>query len=172
MLRMLQGATLLLGTVTTGMMAGVFLLYAHTIMPGLGKTDDRTFISAFQAIDRAIINPLFLGTFFSGLLFSLLAALLQVRSDDRTVLLFAGAAFVLYAIAFVVTVRVHVPLNDAIKAAGDASGIQDLAGVRQRFDEGRWAQFNYVRAVTSLAACACLAWALVEFGRTGSAGAS
>jgi uncharacterized membrane protein len=41
-------------------MAGVFWLYDHTIMPGLGKTDDRTFVGAFQAFDRAIINPWFL----------------------------------------------------------------------------------------------------------------
>jgi hypothetical protein len=34
----------------------VFGLYARTIMPGLGKTDDRTFAGPFQAIDRAIIN--------------------------------------------------------------------------------------------------------------------
>jgi uncharacterized membrane protein len=43
-----------------GLMAGVFWLCAHTIMPGLGKTDDRTFVGAFQAFDRAIIDPWFL----------------------------------------------------------------------------------------------------------------
>ena len=65
-LKFAQAATLLAATVTTGLMAGVFGLYAHTIMRGLGTTDDRTFVGAFQAIDRAIINPLFMLTFFGA----------------------------------------------------------------------------------------------------------
>jgi hypothetical protein len=36
-----------------GLVAGVFGLCAHPIMPGLGKTDDRIFVGAFQAIDRS-----------------------------------------------------------------------------------------------------------------------
>jgi len=31
-----------------GIMTGVFHLYAYAIMPGLGRTDDRTFVGAFQ----------------------------------------------------------------------------------------------------------------------------
>jgi hypothetical protein len=51
-----------------GLVAGVYGLYAHTIMPGLGRTDDRTFVGAFQSIDRAIINPWFMdGGFFGAL---------------------------------------------------------------------------------------------------------
>ncbi|HEX2466909.1 MAG TPA: hypothetical protein VHJ54_01760 [Solirubrobacterales bacterium] len=55
-MEVLQGACLLAATISVGLMAGVFGLYAHTIMPGLGNTDDRTFVGAFHAIDRAIIN--------------------------------------------------------------------------------------------------------------------
>ena len=38
-----QVATLLPATITTGLVAGVFGDWAHTIMRGLGSTDDRTF---------------------------------------------------------------------------------------------------------------------------------
>ena len=63
----LSSIVLLLAAVTSGLDAGVFVLYAHTVMPGLARTDDRTFVAAFQAIDRAIINPWFmLGAFFGG----------------------------------------------------------------------------------------------------------
>ena len=56
-------------------MAGVFAIFAHTIMPGLRKTDDRTFVSAFQQLDRAIINPWFMITAFGGaLVLSVVAA--------------------------------------------------------------------------------------------------
>jgi uncharacterized membrane protein len=45
------------------------------------------------------------------------------------------AALALYVIAAVITIAVHVPLNDAIKAAGNPDRIHDLAGVRERFHE-------------------------------------
>jgi uncharacterized membrane protein len=51
-----------MAVMTVGMFAGVFGLYSNAIMPGLRRTDDRTFVGAFQAIDTAVINPLFLST--------------------------------------------------------------------------------------------------------------
>jgi uncharacterized membrane protein len=65
----------------------------------------------------------------------------------------------------VVTVAINVPLNDAIKAAGDPDRIHDLAAVRERFDESRWAAWNLVRVFTATGAFACLTWALVLYGR-------
>src|SRR6266508_2115124 len=91
-----RGAALVAATVTMGLMAGVFALYAHTIMPGLGRTDDRTFVGAFQSIDRAIINPLFLPAFLGALVLTGLAAVLHLGADGRSVLPWAVAAFVLY----------------------------------------------------------------------------
>ena len=72
-----------------------------------------------------------------------------------------AAPFALYLAAFVITIRVHVPLNDEIKAAGDPDRIADLATVRGRFDEARWARWNVVRAVASTVALGFLALALV-----------
>nr|RPH31680.1 MAG: DUF1772 domain-containing protein [Chloroflexota bacterium] len=147
-------------------MAGVFGLYAHTIMPGLGRTDDRTFVGAFQAIDRAIINPWFLaGGFVGALVFTALAAVLHVPADRRSVLPWIAVALILYLVVFVITIGVNVPLNDAIKAAGDPDRIADPAMVRERFDEARWVAWNNVRTLASTAAFGCLAWALVLFGR-------
>jgi uncharacterized membrane protein len=164
MLKILQGAALVAATMTTGLMAGVFGLYAHTIMPGLHRTDDRTFVGAFQALDRAIINPLFMLWFFGALAFSGAAAALL--GGERAVLPWIVVALVLYLAVCVITMAVHLPLNDAIKAAGDPERITDLAAVRERFDESRWVAWNVVRAVLSAAALGCLAWALVQYGRT------
>ena len=60
---------------------------------------------------------------------------------------------------------VTVPLNDAIKAAGDPDHIDDLAAVRARFQEAKWIRWNLVRAVASTAGFACSLWALVEHGQ-------
>jgi uncharacterized membrane protein len=160
----LRATSLVGATITMGLVAGVFALYAHTIMPGLRNTDDHTFVAAFQSMDRAIINPWFMATAFLGaLVFSIAALLLNL---GHSALPWIAVACALYLAAFVVTIAVNVPLNDALKAAGDPDHIGDLAGVRERFDEARWAAWNLVRVVTSTAAFGLLCWALVVHGRT------
>jgi uncharacterized membrane protein len=163
----LRAVALVASTLTMGLMAGVFGVFAHAIMPGLRDTDDRTFVAAFQSIDRAIINPWFMPTFLGALLVTGAAAALHLGEDQRSVLPWVAAALVLYLAVFVITLAVNVPLNDAIKAAGDPDHI-DVAAVRDRFDEARWAAWNIVRAVATTAAFGCLVWALVEYGRATS----
>jgi uncharacterized membrane protein len=156
---------LLLGaTITVGLMAGVFALFAHTIMPGLKNTGDHTFVAAFQSIDRAIINPWFMaGGFVGAALFTIAAAATNI---GRTALPWILAALGLYVISVVITFTVNVPLNDTMKAAGNPDHIRDLAGVRERFHETRWAAWNLVRVATTTSAFGCLAWALVLYGRS------
>src|SRR6266702_975108 len=115
---LLRGAALVAATMTTGLVAGVFGLYAHTIMPGLRRTDDRTFVAAFQSIDTVIINPGFPASFIGALLLTGLAAALHLGADNRSVLPWIASAFVLYPPADVITLAVNAPRNDAIKAAG------------------------------------------------------
>ena len=164
-MEIIQAAALVIATLTVGLMAGVFAIYANAIMPGLGRTDDRTFVGAFQSIDTAIINPLFLMTFLGALLSTGVATALQLGEDDRSVLLWILVALVLYLAVFVMTLRVNVPLNDGIKAAGAPDRIADLAQVREQFNEAKWVRWNLIRAVATTAAFGCLALALVLLGR-------
>jgi uncharacterized membrane protein len=161
----LRVAVLIAATATMGVMAGVFQLYSYTIMPGLARTDDRTFVGAFQAMDRAIINPLFMANFLGALLLTALSAVLHATEDERPVLPWIAAAFVAYLVVFFVTIGKNVPYNNALKAAGDPDRIDDLAEVRRRFDEQRWVRWNHLRAVLTTGALLSLAWALVEHGR-------
>ena len=158
-------ATLIIATLSVGLMAGVMALYANTLMPGLGRTDDRTFVGAFQAIDTRIINPLFLLTFLGVLVFTGLAALLHLAEEFRSVLPWIVVATALYLATVVITLVVNVPLNDGIKAAGSPDLIADLAAVRSAFNETKWVRWNLVRVVITTAAFGCLAWALVLLGR-------
>ena len=157
----MSDVTLVAATITMGLMAGVFGLYAHTIMPGLGRTDDRTFVGAFQSIDRAIINVWFIPVFIGALVLTGVAGALHLGDDERAVVGWIVAAFVLYLVVVIITVAVNVPLNDGIKAAGEPDAISDLAGVRRRFDEARWVRWNLVRAVATTAAFVSLTVALV-----------
>ena len=162
---LLRSATLVVSTISTGLMAGIFSVYANAIMPGLHRTDDRTFVGAFQAIDTAIINPLFLATFLAPVVSTGAGALLHLGEDEGSVLPWCAAAFGLYSFVVVSTLAVNVPRNDAIKAAGDPDRIPDLVAVRRRFGERTWARWNVARAVASTAAFSCVVWALVEHGR-------
>ena len=159
---LLRTTTLICATLTMGLAAGAFAIYAHAIMPGLRKTGDRTFVAAFQQLDRAIINPWFMITAFGGaLIFTLVAG---IANRGTPALPPIAAAFGLYLVAVIITVGVNVPLNDAIKAAGDPARL-DVAQVRAQFNEARWAAWNLVRVAASVPAFGLLAWALVLCGR-------
>src|ERR671934_2432854 len=97
----IRAISLLAATITMGLVAGVFALYAHTIMPGLKKTDDRTFVAAFQSMDRAIVNPWFMLTAFLGALVCTIAAVVTNRGSSA--LPWIAVALGLYLVAFVVT---------------------------------------------------------------------
>jgi uncharacterized membrane protein len=157
---------LVAATMGVGLMAGVFWLYSHTIMPALGRTDDRTFVAAFQATDRAIVNPMFIATFVGALGLTGLATLMQLGADGRSGRPWTIGAFVLYLAVFIITIRVNVPLNNGIKAAGDPDEIPDLAAVRARFDERTWVRWNHVRTVATTVAFGLLVWSLVLYGRS------
>jgi uncharacterized membrane protein len=116
MSEVLREVVLIAATMTMGLMAGVFGIYGNAIMPGLRRTDDRTFVAAFQSIDRAIINPAFMATFFGALALTALAALLNLTGDGRLLLPWIAAALVLYLFVFVITIGVNVPRNNEIKA--------------------------------------------------------
>ena len=161
----LREVVLIAATLTTGLMAGVFGLYSNAIMPGLRRTDDRTFVAAFQSIDRAIINPVFMATFLGALVLTALTGLLHFTGEARSLLPWIVAALVLYLVVFVLTIRVNVPRNNEIKAAGDVDRMTDVHGVRERFNEARWVRWNHLRAFASILAFGLLSWALIQSGQ-------
>jgi uncharacterized membrane protein len=166
-MEIVRGVALVAATITMGLITGAFALYAHAIMPGLRSTDDRTFVGAFQAIDRSIINPWFMvGGFVGALVFTGVAGALHFGAEVRSVLPWVAVAFVLYLVVFVITIAINVPLNDGLKAAGHPDQIADLAAAREQFNEAKWVAWNLVRVVLSLVSFGCLTWALVIFGRT------
>jgi len=163
-----RSTILVLATMATGLTAGVFWIYGNALMPGLRATDDRTFVGAFQSIDRAIINPWFIGGgFFGALILTAVAAGLHLGADWRSTLPWIVAALVLHLVVVIITVSVNVPLNDAIKAAGDPATI-DVAAVREAFEEAKWVAWNWVRVGLDIAAFAALSVALVLHGRAGA----
>lgn len=164
----LRTIVLFAALLSVGLGTGAYVVYAHTIMPGLAATDDRTFIGAFQAMDRAILNPWFLGfSFIGSLILGGLAGLLHL---GRPELPWIAAAVALHVVLMIVTMTVNVPMNDALQAAGPPADIADPAAVRAAFDATRWEAWNLLRVGLAVASFALLAWSLVVHGHADTAG--
>jgi uncharacterized membrane protein len=168
MLEVMRVMILLAATLAAGLLAGLFYAFAVAVMPGLGRSDSRTFIDAMQQINTAIVNPWFMVSFLGAPVLTAIAAALHLRADGGAVLPWTVAAFVLLMATLIITFRINVPLNNALDAAGSPDRITDLAVIREHF-EATWVRWNIVRAVASTAALGCLIWALVLYGRATAA---
>ncbi|WP_331738350.1 MULTISPECIES: DUF1772 domain-containing protein [unclassified Streptomyces] len=156
--------SLIAATITTGLMAGLFFAFDVSVMPALGRSDDRTFIAVMQRINVAIVNGWFMIGFLGSLLFTGLALALHLASGAAGAAPPLIGALVAYALQLGVTGRVNIPLNNALDQAGPVERIADPAPVRQAF-ASRWVPANRWRTLLCTIALGCLAWALVLHGR-------
>jgi uncharacterized membrane protein len=162
-MKTLQLVTLLAAILASGLMAGLFVGFAYSVMPGLGRSSDRTMIEAMQNINQAIVNGWFLLLFLGPIPLLILAAVLAWRGQGRPALPWILAALALYLIAFLITSGVNVPLNDQLAEVGNPRHIHDLEAIRSGF-ESKWVTWNIARGVLHTVAFGCLAWALVIYG--------
>ena len=151
------GPVVIAATVATGLQAGTYYTWASGVMPGLARVDDRTFVHAMQQMNIAIVNPVFMATFLGAPILAGVAVAMAPSSARPWVI--GGLAFAVATVA--ITAVGNIPLNNAIDAAGDIDRITDLAAVRESF-ESSWVKWNVVRAVTSTASLAALAWAALR----------
>lgn len=161
---MMTSIVLYAAVVTMGLMAGLFYAWDVSVMPGLARLDDRTFVTAMQVFIVAIENLAFMVVLVGAFAFTAAAAILQHRRGRRAVACWIVLALVLYVVALAITMGVHMPLNDALVSAGEPSRITDLAAARNGF-ERPWAIANIARTVCCVLALACLARALSLHGR-------
>ncbi|WP_331742559.1 DUF1772 domain-containing protein [Streptomyces sp. NBC_01006] len=155
---------LMVSTVLVGLMAGLFFAFDVSVMPGLARGDERTYVTAMQNINAVIDgNGLFGTVFVVALLAAVASTAVELRKGRRGVALWVGAAAVLYLVVLVITFTVNIPLNNELADAGDAARLTDFSIV-DRF-KGTWVATNIVRTVCCTAALVALARALVLYGR-------
>ena len=155
-----------LAALGSGLIAGVFFAFSAFVMTALGRLPPDQGIAAMQSINVAVINPWFFAAFFgtaAACVVLAIAALLR-WSEPGAMLLLAGSLLYLVGTIFV-TMRLNVPLNDALAAVQPAS--VEAAGLWTRY-LAEWTRWNHVRTVASLAAAASFILALVT-ARAGSA---
>lgn len=132
------------GLVLLALGGGTFWSFSTGVMRGLGRTDDETFVTAMKAINRAVMNPLFLLPIFLPPVFLVWAGLNDL-DDPRGWLLF-GAGILFFFGAIVVTIGGNVPLNNMLDSATSSS--RDARAAFER----RWNVLNGVRSASSVGA--------------------
>jgi uncharacterized membrane protein len=143
----------LLGVVGSGLMAGVFLAFSTSVMPGLRQLVPADGAAAMQQMNRAIRGPLF-GVVFGGTALCCLLLVVGAPLSGRggTAWIVAGALLYL-AGSIGLTVVANVPLNNRLDATDPAS--TEGARFWAHF-LSRWTAWNHVRAVACVASTATL----------------
>ncbi|UOE45429.1 DUF1772 domain-containing protein [Agromyces larvae] len=132
-----------IGIVLLALGGGTFWSFSTGVMPGLGRTDDQTFVSSMRSINRAVVNPLFLLPIFLPPLPLVWAGLIDLDGPRGWLLVAAGVVF--FCGAVIVTVGGNVPLNTALEQSSSSPSASRVAFER------RWNVLNGVRSVSSVA---------------------
>ena len=144
---------LVLAVITTALMAGLFYTWACSVTIGLGSLPDAEYIAAMQAINRAILNPLFFAGFFGAALFLPITTYLHYSSATSPRFWFLLAATLLYLVGVLgITLIGNVPLNETLdRFSLTAATAQKISTQRFAFEQP-WNKLNLLRAVAGILA--------------------
>lgn len=138
-----------LSLLSVGAIFGFFYAWVCSTLWGLDRVDPKTAIVAMQAMNASVRNAVFFPAFFLTPVFLAVTALVAFLQGRRFSAGFfaAGAAFY-FAGAFLVTVLVNVPMNEAL-AQVTVPVDEQTAGLIWTDYSGRWQFWNTLRALMS-----------------------
>ncbi len=158
---------LIVTTLFSGLMAGLFYAWSISVTPGLAKISDVGYLQAFQSMNRAILNPVFFIVFFG--LIVLLPALcyLYYQSTEGNQLLFIASATGLYLFGVMaITIFGNIPLNNTLEVLQIEFMTPDQMDLFRQGFERKWNNFNTIRTICSSLALLSLVIACIkEFGK-------
>ena len=135
------------------------IAFSTSVMGALARQPAPQGISAMNAINVVILNPLFLAVFMGTALVSLAIAAGVLLGWSGVASGWAIAGAVLYLVGNIgVTMAVNVPMNNALAAVAPDSeaGAAEWAAYLDR-----WVLWNHIRALACLGALACFIVALM-----------
>lgn len=142
---------LLITTIVTGLMAGLFYSWSISVTRGLALLPDREYLAAFQQLNRAILNPLFLFAFMGLAILLPVTTGLHYHRPPSAAFGLLIAASALYLIGVLgITMFGNVPMNESLDAFNiDTATPAQLAAKRAAFED-RWNFLNDIRTVCCL----------------------
>lgn len=146
-----QPIALLAGAVAAGVASGMMWVFSLGTLQGLLLLLQADAIRAMQAINIAVINPLFLTLFIgTGPFLALLAVLNRFAGPPSGALLAAALVYNLGVVG--VTVLGNVPLNDALAAVDPSTASPGTWAAYVR----PWLRYNTARALAGTVASGLL----------------
>jgi uncharacterized membrane protein len=146
---------LIVASVGSGLMGGVFFIFSNTIMNAFDRLPDGGGVPAMQRINEVILNPLFFLVLFGTAVLCLLLLVFYLAHLRNPGAWLACAGALIYLIgAIVVTMVCNVPLNN--KLAAVPATATDLSAQWQAY-RMPWTQWNHVRTIACALAAAAFA---------------
>ena len=144
---------MLVSIILNAMAGGIIFIFSNTIMPALATLDSDVGIKIMNTINKIIVNPLFIGIFFGGLISVIPTAIMLVRANDfsqparyyaltSTLMFFFGE--------FIVTMTKNVPRNKALSAVDPKSNDGKMYWKDNYLKS--WVAWNTVRCIFSVIA--------------------
>lgn len=147
MINMVTGLTILV----TGLSAGLFFGWTVSVIPGVKRISDNSYVESLQSINRAILNPAFFIVFLGPVFFLLVSSYLQFREAmDASFWLMLCAAIAYLAGTFGVTVVGNVPLNNKLDSVLASNLDKKEASQARRSFEGPWNRLHMIRTIFSV----------------------
>lgn len=149
---------LLLAVLATSLLTGIFFGFEVAINPAFARLKDAEYITAMQAINDVIVNPVFLFVFLGAAVFLPIAAF-QQRGRRKSLLWMAAALYIVGVLG--ITSVCNVPLNDTLaKVPVSGASAEQLQAAREHF-AGPWNMWHTIRTyigiiATGIAIAACL----------------
>lgn len=158
---------LLATAIVTALMAGLFYNWTTAITVGFKQLSDSEYVAAFQAINRAIQNPLFFVSFFGTAILLPICSYMQFKQGYSMVFyLLLGATLLYWLGVMLVTVFGNIPLNNALDSFDlQNATLSDIKQQRLAF-ENRWNNFNMIRTVSSFISLVMVLIALLSLKMT------
>ena len=145
-----QNITAIILILLTGLSAGLCFTWSNAITPGIGRLNDYGYLSAFQEINRSIINLLFVIVFFGPFFLGIVNIYVFKNEPSSIIWLLIISLAIYFSGVLMVTVFGNIPLNDLLdKADLSKASLQDLKLLRNQF-ETKWNRLHLIRTISSI----------------------
>ena len=156
---MLLSTVIVIAIALNALVAGLFFAFSVAVLPGLRDLDNRSFVTVFRGINRAMQKPVFLAVLFAAPIAAVAAAAIALIQGTELSATMIVVGALLSAATFMFTSSRNVPLNNMLERL-PAKTESDARTARSRF-EPLWSRWNAVRSLTGTASVVLLSLSLV-----------
>ncbi len=146
----------------TALIAGLFFAWEVSVIVGLKKVSNRSFVETMWHINRRIQNPVFLTVFMGCSLLLPLCTYWSFDPDDSSSNWLVAATLCYLLGVMAVTIFGNVPLNNQLDLIDlEKADNEILSNARQAY-ERPWNRFNRIRTIFAILSLISLLMAILD----------